>query len=128
MTDRELDPATATDTLLWPVDRTLLLGFAPAGLAALSTLFVIGLLHRTCPDVHEPLIKALLVGQGLLWLLFAPIYLVGWVHHHPRRAAAETGWLGSAALAALMWLLNIAVFAALMAAFRWGERMPWDLL
>lgn len=121
-------PRTASDTLLWPIDRTLLLGFVPAGLGTAGTLLVISLLHRTCPDAHGPLVKALFIGQAALWLVFAPIYLVGWVHNHPRRAVAETGWLGSVALAALMWLLNILAFGALMAAFRWGEGVPWDML
>ncbi|MBZ5713343.1 hypothetical protein [Nannocystis pusilla] len=128
MPDHEPSAPSASDTLLWPIDRVLLLGFAPAGLATAATLVVLGLLHRTCPDAHEALVTALFVGQGALWLVFAPVYLLGWVHHHPRRAVAETGWLGSAALAALMWLLNILIFAALMAAFGWGERVPWAML
>lgn len=122
------DPASESDTLLWPIDRLLLLGFAPAGLATLANCLVIGLLHRTCPEVHDQIITALLIGQSLLWLLFAPIYLLGWVHRHPRRAVGQTGWLGSIALAGLMWLLNILAFAALMAAFGWGDRGVWHML
>ncbi|WP_434415384.1 hypothetical protein [Nannocystis pusilla] len=122
------EPSAASDNLLWPIDRVLLLGFAPAGLATAATLIVLGLLAGTCPDAHEALVTALLVGQAALWLVFAPVYLLGWVHWHPRRAVAETGWLGSVALAALVWLLNILVFAALMAAFGWGERVPWTML
>ncbi|WAS98436.1 hypothetical protein [Nannocystis punicea] len=121
-------PSPASDTLLWPIDRVFLLAFAPAGLATAVTLVFLGLLARTCPEGQEALVTALFVGQGALWLVFAPIYLLGWVHWHPRRAVAETGWLGSTALAALVWLLNILVFAALMAAFGWGERVPWILL
>lgn len=122
------EPSAASDNLLWPIDRVLLLGFVPAGLAAAATLIVLGLLAHTCPDAHEGLVTALFVGQAALWLVFAPVYLLGWVHWHPRRAVSETGWLGSAALAALVWLLNILVFAALMAAFGWGERVPWTML
>ncbi|PCC66587.1 hypothetical protein SAMN02745121_00683 [Nannocystis exedens] len=122
------EPRAASDNLLWPIDRVFLFGFAPAGLATAGTLVILALLACTCPDAHEALVTALFVGQGALWLVFAPIYLLGWVHRHPRRAVAETGWLGSAALAALVWLLNILVFAALMAAFGWGERVPWVML
>lgn len=122
------EASAASDNLLWPIDRVLLLGFVPAGLATAATLIVLGLLASTCPDAHEALVTALFVGQAALWLVFAPVYLLGWVHWHPRRAVSETGWLGSAALAALVWLLNILVFAALMAAFGWGERVPWTML
>lgn len=116
------------DTLLWPIDRVLLLGLAPAGLGAAANLLVLWLLDRACPEAHPKILAGLLVGQAALWLLFAPIYLLGWVHNHPRRAVTETGWFGSAALAGLMWLLNILVFGALMAAFGWGDRVPWNML
>lgn len=117
-----------TDSLLWPVDRDLLLGFAPAGLSTAGMLLATWLLDRGCPDGHARIVAAIFVGHAVLWLLFAPIYLFGWVHQHPRRAVAETGAFGSVALAALMWLLNILVYAALMAAFGWGSRVPWDLV
>lgn len=120
--------APRDDSLLWPVDRDLLLGFAPAGLSTAAMLFALWLLDRTCPESHEQIVLAIFAGHALLWLLFAPIYLYGWVHHHPRRAVAETGSAGSAALAALMWLLNILAYAALMAALGWGERVPWDMV
>ncbi|MFY0530662.1 hypothetical protein [Nannocystis pusilla] len=77
------EPSAASDNLLWPIDRVLLLGFAPAGLATAATLIVLGLLEGTCPDAHEALVTALFVGQAALWLVFAPVYLVGWVHWHP---------------------------------------------
>lgn len=120
--------AERNDTLLWPVDREFLLGFAPAGLSTACTLFGLWLRDSGCPGAHDPITAALVVGHALLWLLFAPMYLFGWVHHHPRRAVAETGAIGSAALAALMWLLNILVYGALMAAFGWGARVPWDMV
>lgn len=115
------------DTLLWPVDRDFLLAFAPAGLSTAAMQLALWLLDRACPDVQETIVTAIFVGHALLWLVFAPIYLYGWVHHHPRRAVHETGVIGSLALATLMWLLNILVYAAFLAALGWGVRVPWDL-
>lgn len=105
------------DTLLWPIDRVFLLGFAPAGLAAAASLVAAFLLDRAGPDARELILHLALAAQAVVWLLFAPIYLLGWVHRHPRRDAAATGWSGSAALATLMYLLNILAFGLLTILF-----------
>ena len=105
------------DTLLWPIDRDLLLGLAPAGLSAAGMLLASHLYEGGGPEARELIALLVLAGHALLWLLFAPLYLLGWVHNHPRRDRDATGWTGSVALATLMWLLNILVYGALLAAF-----------
>ncbi len=101
------------DTLLWPIDRNLLLGFAPAGLAAAGTLVALLLLRGADPDARDWITAVALTGQAIVWLVFAPVYLLGWVHRHPRRDVAATGWTGSAALAIVMYLLNILMYGLL---------------
>lgn len=116
--------APRDDTLLWPIDGTLLLGFAPAGLAVVATLLAALLLHVAGPDARGWIVAAALAGQALVWLLFAPIYLYGWVHRHPRRNVEETGATGSAALTAVMVLLNILVYALLTIPFARDVAVP----
>lgn len=116
--------AEPRDALLWPIDRTFLLGFAPAGLAAAGTLLAARLLDGADPATAARITTLVLLGNAAVWLLFAPIYLLGWVHNHPRRDRGETGWTGSLALTILMYLLNIATFGLLVWLFgadvRWG--------
>lgn len=108
---------TRRDTLLWPIDRDLVLGLAPAGLAAAGVLLAAWLLDGAAPDLREQIALITLIAQGLVWLLFAPIYLFGWVHNHPRRDREATGQLGSLVLAGLMWIVNVLVFGGLLLAF-----------
>jgi integral membrane sensor domain MASE1 len=113
--------AEPRDALLWPIDRTCLLGFAPAGLAAAGTLLAARLLDGADP---ARIVSLVLLGNAAVWLLFAPIYLLGWVHNHPRRDRSATGWTGSLALTVLMYLLNVLMFGLLVwlygADVRWG--------
>lgn len=108
------------DALLWPIDGVFLLGFAPAGIAAAGMLLASYLLPGADPAARELITALVMLGNAVLWLLFAPLYLLGWVHHHPRRDVAATGWTGSAALAAVMYLLNILAFALLLWIFQVG--------
>jgi hypothetical protein len=119
--------AEPCDALLWPIDRASLLGFAPAGLAAAGTLLAAFLLRGADPDARELITSLALFGNAAVWLLFAPIYLLGWVHHHPRRAVAETGWTGSLALAAVMYLANVLMFGLLMWLFGGGAALRWTM-
>ena len=115
------------DTLLWPVDRTFLLGFAPAGVGALTTLLAALLLHQAGPDARAWLGDLALLGQAVVWLLFAPIYLFGWVHGHPRRDVAATGWTGSVGLTMVMYLLNILAYGLLTLHFGPHAAVRWAL-
>lgn len=115
------------DTLLWPVDRTFLLGFAPAGVGALTTLLTALLLHQADPDARAWLGDLALLGQAIVWLLFAPIYLLGWVHRHPRRDLAATGWTGSVGLTTVMYLLNILAYGLLTLPFGPHAAVRWTL-
>lgn len=116
--------AEPRDALLWPIDRTTLLGFAPAGLAAAGTLLAARLLDGADPVTWQRIVSIAVLGNAAVWLLFAPIYLLGWVHHHPRRDRAATGWTGSLALTVVMYLANILMFGLLVSLFtghvRWG--------
>lgn len=113
------------DALLWPIDRTCLLGFAPAGLAAAGTLLAARLLDGADPETSARIMTLVLLGNAAVWLLFAPIYLIGWVHHHPRRDRAATGWTGSLALTILMYLLNVLMFGLLVWLF--GRDVHWSM-
>jgi hypothetical protein len=116
--------AEPRDALLWPIDRACLFGFAPAGLAAAGTLLAARLLDGADPATWHRIVALALLGNAAVWLLFAPIYLLGWVHHHPRRDRASTGWAGSLALTAVMYLTNVLMFGLLTRLFsgdvRWG--------
>lgn len=91
---------------------------AAAALAVLPTLVitaVMAIVLGLSPDLgrtgRERLFDGTVLANLALWFAFAPPYLIGWVQYWDPGARARTGMLGVVALALVLWLANLGLYA-----------------
>ena len=118
-----LSTASASSTTSTPraTATALALLLVPAAVITAIMALVLAVAPRVGDAGKEALYHAALLANVAVWFAFAPPYLIGWVRFWDPSLRARVGALGVAALAGVLWFVNLFVYALgchLLAALR----------